>query len=220
MHTLLGIQPVPSGEVMWPELGFVFEAPDVCWKLMPDSLGNPGIGFRAKNITPKPREAVNEVMWKLFPEVSDAFREYEELVSRPMFHNADQFRMSELESLLVENDGWGKEKQWKAWLSLLGLDGVPDERWIEQLRTEERGKVGLARMLGWLNETNRASMFLLMLEPERILSPDALERMGEYLVGFEGAMIVATVDPSWLRKAGISWRWLDCEDGRLHATDC
>ncbi len=218
---LLGIQTLNKGTVDWPVGGFIFEAPEACWK-MTRELGNRGVGEKliVNNVSPDSSETVMEAIWAIEPDIGEAIKEYEQLVSKLVMHDSDQLRVAELEALLIERNGWDTEKRLRALLSFTGVDEELTAQWMELLGAEDRGRTGLSRLLGWAEvDATRTDMsrdtFFMLMEPERVLTIDALERLASWIGDYPGPVIIGTERYDWLESIQTQRIWLDCIDGRL-----
>ncbi len=97
--------------------------------------------------------------------------------------------------------------------TLLGL-GFPESAFntpVGVLSGGQRSKAAMGRLL--LAETN----LLLLDEPTNHLDIPSVEWLEEYLLGYEGAVVVISHDRYFLDK--VTTRTLELKDGRLYTTD-
>ena len=124
----------------------------------------------------------------------DALEERDALYARPDMSNEDGMRLGELEGIVGEEDGYSAESD--AAVLLQGLD-IPDalhERTMAELQGGQKVRVLLAQALFGHPEA------LLLDEPTNHLDLDSIHWLEEFLVRYEGTLIVISHDRHFLNR--------------------
>ena len=129
----------------------------------------------------------NKPLWK-------ALAEREELYSKVDMTDEDGMRLGELEGIVADEDGYTAESD--AAILLQGLD-IPDdrhERKMSQMQGGEKVRVLLAQALFGHPQA------LLLDEPTNYLDLDSVHWLQEFLVRYEGCLIVISHDRHFLNS--------------------
>jgi len=129
----------------------------------------------------------NERLWK-------ALVERDEIYGRAEMTNEDGMRLGELEGIVGEEDGYSAESD--AGILLQGLDVADDlhERPMAELQGGQKVRVLLAQALFGHPQA------LLLDEPTNHLDLDSIHWLQEFLVRYEGTLIVISHDRHFLNK--------------------
>src|SRR3954464_11930783 len=129
----------------------------------------------------------NQRLWK-------ALAEREELYAQPDMTHDDGMRLGELEGIVGEEDGYSAESD--AAILLQGLD-IPDdthERKMGELQGGQKVRVLLAQALFGHPQA------LLLDEPTNHLDLDSIHWLREFLVRYDGTLIVISHDRHFLNE--------------------
>src|SRR3954452_6124186 len=121
-----------------------------------------------------------------------ALEEREKIYSKPEMTDADGMRLGELEGIVGEEDGYTAESN--AAILLQGLD-IPDElhhRLMGEIQGGQKVRVLLAQALFGNPEA------LLLDEPTNHLDLDSIHWLREFLVRYDGTLIVISHDRHFL----------------------
>ena len=127
----------------------------------------------------------NQVLWS-------ALAERDRLYEQPSLSDADGMRLGELEGVIGEHDGYTAESD--AAILLAGLD-IPDalhERTMAELQGGQKVRVLLAQALFGRPEA------LLLDEPTNHLDLDSIHWLREFLVRYDGTLVVISHDRHFL----------------------
>jgi ATPase subunit of ABC transporter with duplicated ATPase domains len=140
----------------------------------------------------------NERLWA-------ALEEREVLYAKTEFSEADGMRLGDLEGTVAEEDGYSAEAE--AAVLLAGLDIPEDtyERKMSDLTGGQKMRVLLAQALFGRPPA------LLLDEPTNHLDLESIHWLEEFLVGYEGAVVVISHDRHFLNKVCTHIADLDYE---------
>jgi ATPase subunit of ABC transporter with duplicated ATPase domains len=127
----------------------------------------------------------NAVLWS-------ALEERDRLYAQPTLSDEDGMRLGELEGVIGEHDGYSAESD--AAILLAGLD-IPDElheRTMAELQGGQKVRVLLAQALFGRPEA------LLLDEPTNHLDLDSIHWLREFLVRYDGTLVVISHDRHFL----------------------
>ena len=122
----------------------------------------------------------------------DIMKEKDELYAKPDFSDADGERAAELEGEFAEMDGWNAESDAATLLTGLGLPVEMHTMLMGDLKGGEKFKVLLAQALFGNPD------ILLLDEPTNNLDIDAVNWLEDFLLDFEGTVIVVSHDRHFL----------------------
>lgn len=121
-------------------------------------------------------------------------KEKEELYSKTDFTEADGIRAGELESEFMDLNGWNAESDAAILLNGLGITVDYHDKYMKDLKGEEKVKVLLAQALFGNPD------ILLLDEPTNYLDIEAKMWLEEFLIDFDNTIIVVSHDRHFLNK--------------------
>ena len=124
----------------------------------------------------------------------DALQARDVLYAKPTLTDADGMRLGELEGIVGEEDGYSAESD--AAILLQGLD-IPHElheRGMAELQSDQKVRVLLAQALFGHPEA------LLLDEPTNHLDLDSIHWLREFLIRYDGTLIVISHDRHFLNE--------------------
>jgi ATPase subunit of ABC transporter with duplicated ATPase domains len=140
----------------------------------------------------------NQRLWK-------ALQDREVLYAKPEMTDADGMRLGELEGIVGEEDGYSAESD--AAILLQGLDIPNDlhERTMAELQGGQKVRVLLAQALFGHPEA------LLLDEPTNHLDLDSIHWLCEFLIRYDGTLIVISHDRHFLNQVSTHTADIDYE---------
>ncbi len=118
----------------------------------------------------------------------DIIKEKEVLYAKPNFSDEDGIKASELECEFAELNGWEAESEASSVLQGLGIETDLHNKKVEELSGSEKVKVLLAQAL-FGNPG-----ILVLDEPTNHLDIKSINWLEEFLINFEGTVIVVSHD--------------------------
>ncbi len=137
----------------------------------------------------------------------DIMDEKEALYSKEEFTEEDGMRISELEEVFAEMDGWSAESDAEILLNGLGVTNEYHEMKMAELPNDIKVKVLLAQALFGQPD------ILLMDEPTNHLDVDAIHWLEEFLIDLESTILVVSHDRHFLNK--VCTHTVDIDYGRI-----
>jgi len=135
-----------------------------------------------------------------FAEIEAEISGIEERMAEPSFYDGDwqptMDRYSELQSMMAKSGGLDAASHAKNILTRLGLGHHPLDMPLTQLSGGERAKVALARQLVGLRDID----VLFLDEPTNHLDLGTLAWLEDFLVEFEGALLIVSHDRWFLDR--------------------
>lgn len=128
------------------------------------------------------------------PRLYEIMREKDELYAKPDFSDEDGIRTAELECEFAELDGWEAEADASSLLQGLGIAVELHDLKLSELQGSEKVKVLLAQAL-----FGRPGI-LILDEPTNNLDIRSIRWLEEFLINFEGTVIVVSHDRHFLNK--------------------
>ena len=122
----------------------------------------------------------------------EVMQEKEALYAKPDFTDEDGLRAAELEGEFAEMDGWDAESNAQTMLNQLGIDEEKHGRKMAELDGNDKVKVLLAQALFGNPD------ILLLDEPTNNLDINAVNWLEDFLLDFEGTVIVVSHDRHFL----------------------
>jgi ATPase subunit of ABC transporter with duplicated ATPase domains len=124
----------------------------------------------------------------------DALQERDALYARPEMSNEDGMRLGELEGIVGEEDGYSAESDAAVLLQGLDIADVLHERTMAELQGGQKVRVLLAQALFGHPQA------LLLDEPTNHLDLDSIHWLEEFLVRYDGTLIVISHDRHFLNR--------------------
>ena len=124
----------------------------------------------------------------------DALAERDALYARPEMSNEDGMRLGELEGIVGEEDGYSAESDAAVLLQGLDIADALHERTMAELQGGQKVRVLLAQALFGHPEA------LLLDEPTNHLDLDSIHWLEDFLVRYEGTLIVISHDRHFLNR--------------------
>lgn len=128
----------------------------------------------------------------------DVMKEKDALYERENFTDADGVKASELEAEFADMDGWEAESNASRLVQGLGLSGDTLNREMHSLTAKEKVKVLLAQALFGKPD------IILLDEPTNHLDLQAVEWLEDFLMEYEGLIIVVSHDRHFLNTVCTS----------------
>ena len=122
----------------------------------------------------------------------DIMKEKDAIYEKPDFSDEDGIRAAELEAEFAELDGWESESNASKMIQGLGLDESVLYKGMSELDGKEKVKVLLAQALFGNPD------IILLDEPTNHLDIQAIEWLEEFLMDYEGTVIVVSHDRYFL----------------------
>ncbi|WP_102401123.1 ABC-F family ATP-binding cassette domain-containing protein [Haloimpatiens massiliensis] len=137
----------------------------------------------------------------------DIIKEKEVLYAKPDFNDEDGIKASELECEFAELNGWEAESEASSLLQGLGIETDLHYKKVEELSGSEKVKVLLAQAL-FGNPG-----ILVLDEPTNHLDIKSINWLEEFLIAFEGTVIVVSHDRHFLNK--VCTHMADVDFGKI-----
>lgn len=137
----------------------------------------------------------------------EIMKEKEEIYSKVEMTDADGMRASELECEFAELDGWEAESEASSLLQGLGITTDLHEKLVADLLGSEKVKVLLAQALFG------KPGILILDEPTNHLDIKSINWLVEFLINFEGTVIVVSHDRHFLNK--VCTHMCDVDFGKI-----
>ena len=126
------------------------------------------------------------------PKLVDIMDQKEALYSKEDFTEEDGLLVSELEAEFAEMDGWSAESDAEILLNALGIENEKHDVKMKELDGDDKVKVLLAQALFGNPD------ILLLDEPTNNLDIAAVEWLNDFLMDYEGTVIVVSHDRHFL----------------------
>lgn len=137
----------------------------------------------------------------------EIMKEKDELYAKADFTDEDGIRAAELEGEFAELNGWEAESDASILLQGLGLETELHEKFMHELTGAEKIKVLLAQALFG------KPGILILDEPTNNLDIKAINWLEEFLIEFEGTVIVVSHDRHFLNK--VCTHMCDVDFGKI-----
>ncbi len=137
----------------------------------------------------------------------EIMKEKDEIYSKAEMTDADGMRASELECEFAELDGWEAESEASSLLQGLGITTDLHEKLVADLTGSEKVKVLLAQALFG------KPGILILDEPTNHLDIKSINWLEEFLINFEGTVIVVSHDRHFLNK--VCTHMCDVDFGKI-----
>lgn len=141
------------------------------------------------------------------PRLYEISKEKEAIYSKPEMTDEDGIKASELEYEFCELDGWESESEASSLLQGLGIGTELHEKLMADLTGSEKVKVLLAQAL-----FGRPGV-LILDEPTNHLDIKSIDWLEEFLIEFEGTVIVVSHDRHFLNK--VCTHMADVDFGKI-----
>ncbi len=141
------------------------------------------------------------------PRLSQIIAEKEAIYSKEEFSDEDGIKASELEYEFGELDGWEAEANSSSLLQGLGIETELHDKKMAELQGAEKVKVLLAQALFGKPE------ILILDEPTNHLDIKSINWLEEFLINFEGTVIVVSHDRHFLNK--VCTHMADVDFGKI-----
>lgn len=128
------------------------------------------------------------------PRLVEIMREKDAIYAKPDFSEEDGIRAAELESEFAEMDGWSAEAEASSLLQGLGIGTEIHQSYMRELSGKEKVKVLLAKALFGKPE------ILILDEPTNDLDIRSILWLEEFLINYEGTVIVVSHDRYFLNN--------------------
>ncbi len=151
--------------------------------------------------------SVIETVLMGYEELWEVMQKKDALYAKPDFSDEDGVKVSELEGLFMEMDGWNAESDAANLLSGLGVDESLHNRQMKELGGKQKVKVLLARALFGKPDN------LLLDEPTNDLDLDTVAWLENYLAHFENTVLVVSHDRHFLNA--VSTHTVDIDFGKI-----
>ncbi|WIV13260.1 ATP-binding cassette domain-containing protein [Proteiniborus sp. MB09-C3] len=137
----------------------------------------------------------------------EIMKEKEALYAKPEFTDEDGIKASELECEFAELDGWEAESEASSLLQGLGIGTEMHDKKVKELSGNDKIKVLLAQALFG------KPGILILDEPTNHLDIKAISWLEEFLIEFEGTVIVVSHDRYFLNK--VCTHMADIDFGKI-----
>lgn len=137
----------------------------------------------------------------------EIMKEKEALYAKPDFTDEDGIKASELECEFAELDGWEAEAEASSLLQGLGIGTELHYKKVSELTGPEKVKVLLAQALFG------KPGILILDEPTNHLDIKSISWLEEFLINFEGTVIVVSHDRHFLNK--VCTHMADVDFGKI-----
>ena len=137
----------------------------------------------------------------------EIMKEKEELYSKEEFSDEDGMKVAELEHEFSENNGWEAESEASSLLQALGIGTELHDKVLSELQSSEKVKVLLAQAL-FGNPG-----ILILDEPTNHLDLKSIAWLEEFLISFQGIVIVVTHDRHFVNN--ICTHMADVDYGKI-----
>ncbi len=134
-------------------------------------------------------------------------KEKEALYSKETFTDEDGIKASELEAEFADLNGWEAEAEASALLQGLGIGTDTHDKLMKELTGAEKVKVILAQALFGKPDV------LILDEPTNHLDIKSINWLDEFLIAFEGTVIVVSHDRHFLNK--VCTHMCDVDFGKI-----
>jgi len=141
------------------------------------------------------------------PRLYEIMEEKEAIYAKPNFTDEDGIKASELEGEFAELDGWTAESDASSILQGLGIGTELHDKKVSELSGNEKVKVLLAQALFG------KPGILILDEPTNYLDRKAISWLEEFLIEFEGTVIVVSHDRHFLNK--VCTHMVDIDFGKI-----
>lgn len=141
------------------------------------------------------------------PRLYEIMKEKEAIYAKPDFTDEDGIKASELEGEFAELDGWTAESDASSILQGLGVGTELHDKKMSELSGNEKIKVLLAQALFG------KPGILILDEPTNHLDRKAISWLEEFLIEFEGTVIVVSHDRHFLNK--VCTHMADIDFGKI-----
>lgn len=121
-------------------------------------------------------------------------KEKDEIYAKPDFTDEDGIKASELEGEFAELNGWEAESEAASLLQGLGIDVSIHDKKMSELAGSQKVKILLAQAL-FGNPG-----ILILDEPTNHLDVKSIEWLEEFIINFEGTVIIVSHDRHFLNK--------------------
>ncbi|WP_303859886.1 ABC-F family ATP-binding cassette domain-containing protein [Alkalibaculum bacchi] len=128
------------------------------------------------------------------PRLYEIMKEKDEIYAKADFTDEDGIRAAELEGEFADLNGWEAESESATLLQGLGIPGDLHDKTMAQLQGSEKVKVLLAQALFGHPGV------LILDEPTNNLDLQSVKWLEEFLINFEGTVIVVSHDRYFLNK--------------------
>ncbi|MBS3902620.1 MAG: ATP-binding cassette domain-containing protein, partial [Dethiobacter sp.] len=137
----------------------------------------------------------------------EIMKEKEELYCKEEFSDEDGMKVAELEHEFSENNGWEAESEASSMLQALGIGTELHDKLLSELQSSEKVKVLLAQAL-FGNPG-----ILILDEPTNHLDLKSIAWLEEFLISFQGIVIVVTHDRHFVNN--ICTHMADVDYGKI-----
>ncbi|WP_392486304.1 ABC-F family ATP-binding cassette domain-containing protein [Haloimpatiens sp. FM7315] len=137
----------------------------------------------------------------------EIIKEKEKLYAKPEFSDEDGIKASELECEFADLNGWEAESEASSLLQGLGIDTDLHYKKVADLSGSEKVKVLLAQALFGNPQ------ILILDEPTNHLDIKSINWLEEFLINFEGTIIVVSHDRHFLNK--VCTHMADVDFGKI-----
>jgi len=141
------------------------------------------------------------------PRLYKIIAEKDEIYAKPDFSDEDGIKVAELECEFAELNGWEAESDASSLLQGLGIGTELHDKKMLELQGAEKVKVLLAQALFGKPE------ILIMDEPTNHLDLKSISWLEEFLIEFEGTLIVVSHDRHFLNK--VCTHMADVDYGKI-----
>jgi ATPase subunit of ABC transporter with duplicated ATPase domains len=122
----------------------------------------------------------------------DVMKEKEALYAKPDFSDEDGMRAGELEAEFAEMNGWEAESEAASLLNGLGIPNELHDKYMKELDGNQKVRVLLAQALFGNPQ------ILLLDEPTNHLDRQSIEWLEDFLLNYEGTVVVVSHDRHFL----------------------
>ena len=137
-------------------------------------------------------DAVMDVVLRGSPRLYAIMKEKDELYAKPDFSETDGERAAELEGEFAELGGWEAESQADQLLNGLGIPMEQHTALMNTLSERQKVKVLLAKVLFG------SPSIILLDEPTNGLDIESIEWLEEFLINYDGTILVVSHDRHFL----------------------